>query len=122
LSKWIPGAFQTFKRHFWRSLPAVDVYSTLGSTIEAAEPRPFHLAAQHLAGRGPNALQMACVAHRIFSFDVEYSKSVQFARTPTGDPMKIRLLLALAGLTIGFTVPTLAQQKDTITDPQIIEH
>jgi hypothetical protein len=27
--------------------------------------------------------------------------------------MKIRLLLALVGLAIGFTVPTFAQQKDT---------
>jgi hypothetical protein len=35
--------------------------------------------------------------------------------------MKIRSLIALAGLVIGFTVPTFAQQKDTITDPQIIE-
>jgi uncharacterized protein (TIGR02246 family) len=34
--------------------------------------------------------------------------------------MKIPLLLALAGLAIGFTVQTLAQQKDTV-DPQIIE-
>ena len=34
--------------------------------------------------------------------------------------MKIRSLLALVGLAIGFTLPTLAQQKDTV-DPQIIE-
>jgi uncharacterized protein (TIGR02246 family) len=34
--------------------------------------------------------------------------------------MKIRLVLALIGLAIGFTVPTLAQQKDT-ADPQIAE-
>jgi hypothetical protein len=34
--------------------------------------------------------------------------------------MKIRLLLALVGLAIGFAVPTLAQQKETV-DPQIIE-
>jgi len=34
--------------------------------------------------------------------------------------MKIRLVVALAGLAIGFTVPTLAQQKDKV-DPQIIE-
>ena len=34
--------------------------------------------------------------------------------------MKIRLLLALAGLAIGFAVPTFAQQKDTV-DPQIIQ-
>src|ERR1700733_7160481 len=34
--------------------------------------------------------------------------------------MKIHCLLALAGLEIGFTVPTVAQQKDTV-DPQIAE-
>ena len=34
--------------------------------------------------------------------------------------MKIRLLLALVGLAIGFAVPAFAQQKDTV-DPQIIE-
>jgi SnoaL-like domain len=34
--------------------------------------------------------------------------------------MKIRYLLALMGLAIGFTVPTFAQQKDTV-DPQITE-
>ena len=34
--------------------------------------------------------------------------------------MKIRLLLALSGLAIGFAVPTFAQQKDTV-DPQIIQ-
>jgi ketosteroid isomerase-like protein len=34
--------------------------------------------------------------------------------------MKIRLVVALVGLAIGLTVPTLAQQKDTV-DPQIIE-
>ena len=34
--------------------------------------------------------------------------------------MKISSLIALAGLVIGFTVPTLAQQKETV-DPQIIE-
>ena len=34
--------------------------------------------------------------------------------------MKIRLVVALVGLAIGFTVPTFAQQKDTV-DPQIIE-
>ena len=34
--------------------------------------------------------------------------------------MKIRSLLALVGLAIDFTLPTLAQQKDTV-DPQIIE-
>ena len=34
--------------------------------------------------------------------------------------MKIRSVVALVGLAIGFTVPTLAQQKDTV-DPQIIE-
>jgi hypothetical protein len=32
--------------------------------------------------------------------------------------MKIRLVVALAGLVIGFTVPTFAQQKDTPVDPQ----
>jgi ketosteroid isomerase-like protein len=32
--------------------------------------------------------------------------------------MKVRLLLALVGLAIGFTVPTFAQQKDT-GDPQL---
>jgi hypothetical protein len=31
--------------------------------------------------------------------------------------MKIRLLLALAGFAIGFTVPTFAQQRDTV-DPK----
>jgi ketosteroid isomerase-like protein len=34
--------------------------------------------------------------------------------------MKIRLLLALVGSAIGFAVPILAQQKDTV-DPKIIE-
>jgi ketosteroid isomerase-like protein len=34
--------------------------------------------------------------------------------------MKIHLLLALAGLAIGFAVPAFAQQKDT-TDPQIAQ-
>jgi len=34
--------------------------------------------------------------------------------------MKIRLVVALVGLAIGFTVPTFAQQKDTV-DPQTIE-
>ena len=34
--------------------------------------------------------------------------------------MKIRVLLALTALAIGFAVPTFAQQKDTV-DPQIIE-
>jgi uncharacterized protein (TIGR02246 family) len=34
--------------------------------------------------------------------------------------MKIRLLLALAGIAIGFILPTFAQQKDTV-DPQIAE-
>ena len=34
--------------------------------------------------------------------------------------MKIRILLALVGLAIGFPVPILAQQKDTV-DPKIIE-
>jgi uncharacterized protein (TIGR02246 family) len=34
--------------------------------------------------------------------------------------MKIRLLLALVGLAIGFAVPAFAQQKDTV-DPQTIE-
>jgi ketosteroid isomerase-like protein len=34
--------------------------------------------------------------------------------------LKIRLVVALVGLAIGFTVPTFAQQKDTV-DPQIIE-
>jgi uncharacterized protein (TIGR02246 family) len=34
--------------------------------------------------------------------------------------MKIRLILALAGLAISFTVPTFAQQKDTV-DPKIAE-
>jgi hypothetical protein len=34
--------------------------------------------------------------------------------------MKIRLLLALAGLAIGFAVPTFAQQKDT-PDPKIAQ-
>jgi len=34
--------------------------------------------------------------------------------------MKIRLLLALAGFTIGFVLPTFAQQKDTV-DPRIIQ-
>jgi uncharacterized protein (TIGR02246 family) len=32
--------------------------------------------------------------------------------------MKIRSLIALAGLVIGFTVPTFAQEKETV-DPQI---
>ena len=31
--------------------------------------------------------------------------------------MKLHVFLALAALVVGFTVPTLAQQKDTITDP-----
>jgi uncharacterized protein (TIGR02246 family) len=35
--------------------------------------------------------------------------------------MKNRFLLALVGLAISFALPALAQQKDTITDPQIIE-
>lgn len=35
--------------------------------------------------------------------------------------MKIRLLLALVGLAISFAFPTFAQQKDTITDPQIVQ-
>ena len=34
--------------------------------------------------------------------------------------MKIRLVVALAGLVISFALPTFAQQKDTV-DPQIIE-
>jgi ketosteroid isomerase-like protein len=34
--------------------------------------------------------------------------------------MKIRLAVALVGLAIGLTVPTLAQQKDTV-DPHILE-
>jgi ketosteroid isomerase-like protein len=34
--------------------------------------------------------------------------------------MKIRLLLAITGLAIGFAVPAFAQQKDTV-DPQIIQ-
>jgi hypothetical protein len=34
--------------------------------------------------------------------------------------MKIRLLFALVGLAIGFTVPTFAQQKDAV-DPQVAE-
>jgi ketosteroid isomerase-like protein len=34
--------------------------------------------------------------------------------------MKIRLVVAVVGLAIGFAVPTFAQQKDTV-DPQIIE-
>jgi uncharacterized protein (TIGR02246 family) len=34
--------------------------------------------------------------------------------------MKIRLAVALVGLAIGFTAPTLAQQKDTV-DPQIVQ-
>ena len=34
--------------------------------------------------------------------------------------MKIRLAAALVGLAIGFTAPTLAQQKDTV-DPQIVQ-
>jgi hypothetical protein len=34
--------------------------------------------------------------------------------------MKIRLVAALAGLAIGFVLPTSAQQKDTV-DPQIAE-
>jgi ketosteroid isomerase-like protein len=33
--------------------------------------------------------------------------------------MKIRSLLALAGLAIGFAVPIFAQQKDTAPDPQV---
>jgi hypothetical protein len=33
--------------------------------------------------------------------------------------MKIRLLLALVGLAIGFALPAFAQQKDTV-DPQIV--
>jgi len=32
----------------------------------------------------------------------------------------MRLLVALAGLAIGFAVPTLAQQKETV-DPQLIQ-
>ena len=32
--------------------------------------------------------------------------------------MKIRSLIALVGLVIGFTVPTFAQEKETV-DPQI---
>ena len=35
--------------------------------------------------------------------------------------MKMPLLITIAGLAIGFAVPTLAQQKDTITDPQIVQ-
>ena len=38
-------------------------------------------------------------------------------KTPRGN-MKIRLIVALLGLAISFTVPTLAQQKGTV-DPQI---
>jgi uncharacterized protein (TIGR02246 family) len=34
--------------------------------------------------------------------------------------MKIRLVVALAGLAIGFILPTFAQQKDTV-DPKIVE-
>jgi hypothetical protein len=34
--------------------------------------------------------------------------------------MKIRSLIALAGLVIGFTVPTFAQQKETV-DPRIAQ-
>jgi uncharacterized protein (TIGR02246 family) len=34
--------------------------------------------------------------------------------------MKMRLLIALAGLAIGFVLPAFAQQKDTV-DPQISE-
>ena len=33
--------------------------------------------------------------------------------------MKIRLVVALVGLAIGFTAPAFAQHKDTV-DPQII--
>ena len=35
--------------------------------------------------------------------------------------MKMPILITIAGLAIGFAVPAPAQQKDTITDPQIIE-
>jgi len=35
--------------------------------------------------------------------------------------MKIRLVVALVGLAISFALPTFAQQKDTITDPQLVE-
>ena len=34
--------------------------------------------------------------------------------------MKIRLVVALVGLAIGFTAPAFAQQKDTV-DPQLAE-
>lgn len=35
--------------------------------------------------------------------------------------MKIRLLVALAGLAISFAVPAIAQQKDTVLDPQLFQ-
>jgi hypothetical protein len=35
--------------------------------------------------------------------------------------MKIRSVVALVGLVIGFTVPTFAQQKDTPVDPRLTE-
>src|SRR5947209_4298918 len=35
--------------------------------------------------------------------------------------MKRRALLAFVGLAIGFALPTFAQQKDTITEPQLVE-
>ena len=34
--------------------------------------------------------------------------------------MKIRLVVALVGLAIGFTVPAFARQKDTL-DPKIVQ-
>ena len=35
--------------------------------------------------------------------------------------MKTRLLIALVGLAISFTLPTFAEQKDAVADPQITQ-
>jgi len=35
--------------------------------------------------------------------------------------MKTRLLIALVGLQISFALPTFAQQKNAVTDPQITQ-
>src|SRR5271165_6863154 len=44
----------------------------------------------------------------------------QIVVNPPEETMKIRLVVALAGLAIGFNLPTFAQQKDTV-DPKIVE-
>jgi uncharacterized protein (TIGR02246 family) len=49
------------------------------------------------------------------------SRQATTIQNPREETMKIRYLLALVGLAISFALPSFAQQKDAITDPQIIE-